>query len=68
MKLTELRGKQVDELNKLLADTRQELTDARRGLAAGELANPRTITNARKSIAQIMTVMSETLSQEEEKK
>ncbi len=67
MKVAELRGKKPAELTKLLADTQKELADARRGLAAGELVNPRVITQHRKTIARIMTVMRETLNKEEEK-
>ena len=67
MKVSELRAKKPAELSKLLQDTQKELADARRGLAAGELVNPRAITLQRKTIARIMTIMSETLNKEEEK-
>lgn len=67
MKVAELRAKKPAELTTLLASSQKELADARRGLAAGELVNPRVITTTRKSIARIMTVMSEKLNQEEEK-
>lgn len=67
MKVAELKSKKPAELSTLLAETQKELADARRGLAAGELQNPRMITQHRKTIARIMTVMSEKLNQEEEK-
>lgn len=67
MKLTELRTKNPSELTELLASEQKDLATARRGLAANELSNPRVITQHRKTIARIMTVMSETLKKEEEK-
>ena len=67
MKVAELRSKKPAELSKLLETNQKELADARRGLAAGELVNPRVITTSRKTIARIMTVMNETLNKEEEK-
>lgn len=66
MKIAELRKQKPADLSKLLHDTQKELADARRGLAAGELANPRMITGHRKTIARIMTVMSEQINKEEE--
>ena len=66
MKVTELRSKKPAELSQLLQDTQKDLAEARRGLAAGELQNPRVITTARKDIARIMTVMSEVVKKEEE--
>lgn len=68
MKVAELRTKKPAELATLLSETQKELADARRGLAAGELANPRVITKARKDIARIMTVMSNVTKQEKEAK
>lgn len=67
MKVAELRTKKPAELSKLLSETQKDLADARRGLAAGELVNPRIITTNRKTIARIMTVMSELVTKEEEK-
>lgn len=66
MKVAELRSRKPAELSKLLQDTQKELADARRGLAAGELQNPRVITRYRKDIAQIMTIMGEAVKKEEE--
>ncbi|TAH32021.1 50S ribosomal protein L29 [Candidatus Saccharibacteria bacterium] len=66
MKVAELRKQKPAELSKLLTSTQKDLADARRGLAAGELVNPRVITTHRKTIARIMTVMSEQINKEEE--
>lgn len=66
MKVAELRKQKPAELSKLLTSTQKDLADARRGLAAGELVNPRVITIHRKTIARIMTVMSEQINKEEE--
>ena len=67
MKVAELLTKKPAELTELLATEQKDLADARRGLAAGELSNPRVITQHRKTIARIMTVMSSALKKEEEK-
>lgn len=68
MKVAELRIKKPAELARLLADTQKELADSRRGLAAGELQNPRIITQHRKDIARIMTVMGQAVKEEGEEK
>lgn len=49
--------KTVDQLQAELTTKRQELVDARRGLAAGELQNPRVITATRKDIARLSTAI-----------
>lgn len=49
--------KTVDQLQAELATKRQDLVDARRGLAAGELQNPRVITATRKDIARLSTAI-----------
>ena len=67
MKIAELRTKKPSELTELLAHEQNDLAAARRGLAAGELSNPRVIAQHRKTIARIMTVMSSALKKEEEK-
>lgn len=64
MKTSELRAKTPAELNELLATTQTELNDARRGLHAGELSNPRVITSKRRLIAQIKTMLHETVNEE----
>ncbi len=49
--------KTVETLQADLATKQQELIDARRGLAAGELQNPRVITATRKEIARLHTAI-----------
>jgi ribosomal protein L29 len=49
--------KSVDELQAQLETKRTDLLAAKRGLAAGELANPRTITATRKEIARLLTAI-----------
>lgn len=49
--------KTVEQLSEDLAVKQQELIDARRGLAAGELQNPRVITKTRKDIARLHTAI-----------
>lgn len=58
-KVKELREKSVEELVKLVAEAQRELVEAKRSLAAGELANPRHITSLRRDIARMKTVMTE---------
>ena len=64
MKTSELRAKTPAQLNELLITTRTELNDARRGLHAGELTNPRVITSKRRLVAQIKTMLRETANEE----
>jgi ribosomal protein L29 len=54
-KATEVKS--VDELQAQLETKRADLLAAKRGLAAGELANPRVITTSRKEIARILTAI-----------
>lgn len=49
--------KTVEQLQKDLATKQQDLVEARRGLAAGELQNPRVITATRKEIARLHTAI-----------
>lgn len=49
--------KTIEQLQVELATKQQELIDARRGLAAGELQNPRVITKTRKDIARLHTAI-----------
>jgi ribosomal protein L29 len=65
MKVSELRAKNAADLAKLLAETQKDLNDARRGLHAGELANPRVIAQKRRLVAQINTVAREAAANEE---
>lgn len=49
--------KSLEDLQKDLAAKQLEVVEARRGLAAGELQNPRVITKTRKEIARIHTAI-----------
>lgn len=49
--------KTVEELQKDLATKQQDIVEARRGLASGELQNPRVITKTRKEIARLHTAI-----------
>lgn len=59
MKASELRTKKVSELQDLLTQTREELTNNQRALAAGELPNPRVVAANRKTIARVLLVLNE---------
>lgn len=57
---TAVKAKEVMTIDQLRADlvkTQADLTDARRGLRLGELANPRAITVMRKKIARLQTAI-----------
>jgi ribosomal protein L29 len=47
--------KTVDELKAEVATKRADLLEAKRSLAAGELANPRVLGTYRKDIARLLT-------------
>lgn len=49
--------KTVAQLHEELATKRTELLEAKRGHAAGELANPRVLTATRKEIARLLTAI-----------
>lgn len=49
--------KTVAQLHEELASKRANLLEAKRGHAAGELANPRVITATRKDIARLLTAI-----------
>lgn len=67
MKASELRDLSVSDLNAKLIETVSELRDATRSLAAGELANPRVITVARRNVARLKTIMAEKQLEQKEK-
>lgn len=54
-KATEVKS--VEQLRSELETKRADLLQAKRGLAAGELANPRVITVTRKEIARLLTAI-----------
>ena len=47
----------VEEMQAAIATKQTEIVEARRGLAAGELQNPRVITKTRKEIARLHTAI-----------
>ena len=49
--------KTVEQLKEELAAKRSDLLNARRGHAAGELANPRVLTSTKKEIARLLTAI-----------
>ena len=49
--------KTIAQLHDELASKRKDLLDAKRGHAAGELANPRVLTHTRKEIARLLTAI-----------
>lgn len=60
--------KTIDQLREELVIKQNDLLEARRGHAAGELANPRAITALRKDIARLKTAVRESeLSSKENK-
>jgi ribosomal protein L29 len=60
--------KTIDQLTADLATKQADLLEARRGHAAGELANPRVLTSTKKEIARLHTaIRAAELAQEESK-
>ena len=59
MKLKELRQKNKEELQKILADDREKLRQMRFDLVAGKVKNVREIRKTRKEISQILTLLTE---------
>lgn len=55
MKFEELKGKSIDELNKLLAERKKELFNLRFQKATGELEKTHRFSQARKEVARIKT-------------
>lgn len=49
--------KTLEQLREELTTKRNDLLEARRGHAAGELANPRVLTHTRKEIARLLTAI-----------
>lgn len=49
--------KTIAQLKEELAAKRQDLLEARRGHASGELANPRVLTHTKKEIARLLTAI-----------
>ena len=59
MKLNEIRELSTDELNEKVYELKQELLSLRFQQATGQLENGKKITEARKTIARIYTVLKE---------
>ena len=51
--------KTVDDLKKELAEKRNDLLQAKRSHAAGELVNPKALCSLRKDIARLLTQLNE---------
>jgi ribosomal protein L29 len=49
--------KTIEQLRTELTTKRDDLLSARRGHAAGELANPRVLTSTKKEIARLLTAI-----------
>ena len=57
MKISELRQKSKEELQKILKDNQEKLRQLRFDLSAGKVKNVREIRKIKKEIAQILTVL-----------
>jgi len=56
--LTDLKGKTIDELARLLLDAREELGKLKIDMSLGKSKNPNQTRNKRKDIARILTILS----------
>ena len=59
MKATELRDMTAEQLNAKLGELKEELFNLRFQLAVNQLANPHKITEVKRDIARVMTVLRE---------
>ena len=59
MKLQDIREKSVDELNALVVDLKKELFDLRLKKSTNKLENTASISNTKRTIAQVKTVITE---------
>ncbi len=59
MKATELRNKSCEELEAMLKDLKTELFNLRFQHAVNQLENPHKISETKKEIARVMTVITE---------
>ncbi|MBQ5956783.1 MAG: 50S ribosomal protein L29 [Clostridia bacterium] len=59
MKANEIRNLSMEELNKKLADLKEEFFNLRFQKATGQLANPISIRDIKKDIARVKTVIKE---------
>ncbi|MBI4092170.1 MAG: 50S ribosomal protein L29 [Candidatus Levybacteria bacterium] len=56
--LTDLKGKTIDELKRLLLDAREELGKLKIDMSLGKSKNQNQTRNRRKDIARILTILS----------
>jgi len=59
MKISELRQKTKDDLEKMLLDSREKLRGLRFDLASGKVKNVKAVRGLRKDIAKTLTALSE---------
>jgi len=59
MKLSEIREKNIDELNAELVAKKEELFNLRFQHAINQLENPHKIVDVKKDIARVMTVLNQ---------
>ena len=59
MKATELRDMTTEQLNEKLGELKEELFNLRFQLAVNQLDNPHKITDVKRDIARVMTVLRE---------
>lgn len=57
MKIKELRGKNTEELKKLLLEKREDVRKTRFDIAAKQAKNNRKLRNDKKDIAKILTIL-----------
>lgn len=59
MKLQDIREKSIDELKTLVVDLKKELFDLRLKKSTNKLENTASISNTKRTIAQVKTVITE---------
>ena len=59
MKITEIKNMTVEELSAKLVELKKELFNLRFQLAVNQLENPHKITEVKRDIARVMTVLNE---------
>lgn len=59
MKISEIRRKSEQELQKTLGDLKEKLRELKFNLASGKVKNVRNIRRTRKNIAKILTIINE---------
>lgn len=57
--VADLRKKSLEDLEKVLGESKQDYLNLCKSLKAGELANPRAVSKLRKEIAKIKTIIAE---------